>query len=162
MILPAADTDLSILLDRVMTIPARRVAGVAVVELVPGFSHWQMVIPVWMTELDGSVPAGALGILIDATLGTAVMSAAGEGLSMVTSHLQLEVLRPLMATDGPLTCIGRPTAMQERFALSAAEVTDGAGMVVARAAMGSVMFESVPDQGPRGSADGTGGDAPGM
>src|SRR5439155_17104467 len=165
MISPGPDThlgDLTVLRERTMRIPARRVAGVVVVELARGFSHWEMAIPEWMTELDGSVPAGALGILIDATLGTAVMSAVGPGLSMVTSHLQLEVLRPLEATDGPLTCIGRPTAMQERFALSAAEVTDAAGTVVARAAMGSVMFESVPDQGPHGSDNGTGGDALGM
>ena len=157
MISPGPDThlgDLTVLRERTMRIPARRVAGVVVVELARGFSHWEMAIPEWMTELDGSVPAGALGILIDATLGTAVMSAVGSGLSMVTSHLQLEVLRPLEATDGPLTCIGRPTAIQDRFALSAAEVTDAAGTVVARAAMGSVMFERAPEQGPNG-VDGT-------
>src|SRR5438445_2252702 len=162
MIMPASDTDLTALLDRTMLIPARRVAGVEVVELLPGFSHWHMDIPAWMTEADGSLPPGALGILIDATLGTSVMSAARPGLSMVTSHLQLEVLRPLTAGDGPLTCIGRPTAMQERFALSAAEVTDAAGTVVARAAMGSVMFESPRAQGPYGSDDGSGGGALGM
>jgi len=149
MILPAPDTDLSALRDRTMGIPARRAAGVHLVTLEPGFSHWEMTVPAWMTEPDGSVPPGALGILVDATLGTAVMSAAPSGLSMVTSHLQLEVLRPLTVVDGPLTCIGRPTAMQDRFALSAAEVTDGAGTVVMRAAMGSVMFE--PTDGPDAS-----------
>jgi len=145
MIIPLAAADIPALLDRTNGIPARAAAQVACVKLDPAHSHWVMATPGWLTDADGSVPLGALGILVDATLGTAVMSSVAPQLAMVTSHLQIEALTPLRADMGPLTCIGRPTALAERFALSAADVTDAEGSVVARASMGSVMFPRTDD-----------------
>ena len=139
-------TNLAAVLERATNIPARGACGVSPIALEVGRSEWRMDTPTWMTDADGTIGPGTLGVLVDATLGTCVMSAVPTGWAMVTSHLQLEVLRPICPEIVTLTCVGRPTAVDEHFALSAGEVTDEHGSLVARATMGSVLFAGRPDQ----------------
>ena len=134
------------IIERALAMPAARAAGIACVALAAGHSQWQMDVPDWMVDTDGSVPAGSLGILADTSLTSACVAAVADRQSVVTSHLQFELLAPLRTRT--LVCTALTTALGDGWALSAGEVETGDGTVVARISMGAVLFEQPRAQGP--------------
>ena len=143
---PSVDSSLIPLLERNARLPAGVAAGLECVGLTAERSHWRMTVPDWLVEPDGSVPAGGLGILVDAAMTSACVAAVGDRVSVVTSHLHLELLAPLRT--GALMCVGQATAIGDGWALGAALVTAQDGTVLARVSMGALVFDQAQNQGP--------------
>ncbi len=154
------DPSLAPIVERALSMPAARTTGMACVALAAGRSRWQMEVPDWMVDDDGWVPAGSLGILADTSLTSACVAAVGDRFSVVTSHLQFEMLAPLRART--LTCNALTTARGDQWALSAGEVETDDGTVVARVSMGAVLLEQARDRGPAEAGSSPDAEALGM
>lgn len=122
-------------------IPARVSAGVREVALRAGHSVLEMVIPPWLTDADGIVVPGALGIIADSALGTAVMSTVPLDHGMVTSHLHLELLQTIPRGTSGLRAEGRQSWLRGRFGIGEGEVTTADGTPVAKASIGSLLLD---------------------
>jgi uncharacterized protein (TIGR00369 family) len=94
----------------------------------------------WHLDHRGLMAPGALGLLVDAVLSRSVMVAADENLRMATSHLHLELLRPIPRGSSIVSCAGQMRSIQDRFGLSEGEVVTSDGVVVARATLGAILF----------------------
>jgi acyl-coenzyme A thioesterase PaaI-like protein len=139
---PSVESSLVPLLERI----SRLAAGLECAGLTSERSHWRMSVPEWLVEPNGSVPAGGLGILVDAAMTSACVAAVGDRASVVTSHLHLELLAPLGTRT--LMCVGPATAIGDGWALGAALVTAENGAAVARVSMGALLFDQAQNQGP--------------
>ncbi|MCU1346493.1 MAG: hypothetical protein JWL70_2759 [Acidimicrobiia bacterium] len=102
----------------------------------------EMDIAPWLRDQHGEVATGALGLLVDAVLGRSVMVAVADDISMATSHLHMELLRPIPRDTTMITCTGVPRAVDGTFGLSEGEVVTDAGVVVARASLGAILIEA--------------------
>jgi uncharacterized protein (TIGR00369 family) len=122
-------------------IAARESAGMREVELEPRRSVQEMLIPRWLTDHEGAVVAGALGIIADSALGTAVMSTVPLGQGMVTSHLHLELLQPIPPGTSMLRAEGRQGWLRDRFGIGDGEIVTADGAMVAKASIGSLLLE---------------------
>ena len=83
-------------------IPAWHTGGLSAVETLPRRCVHEMTIPSGLRDQFGAVAAGALGILCDSALGYAVMTTVPLPGGMATSHLHLELIRPLPADTNVL------------------------------------------------------------
>ena len=118
----------------------RRELGITSVAIEPDQIIEEMDVQPWRYDSRGEVAPGALGLLVDAVLGRSVMVAVPIDMGMATSHLHLELLRPIPADTKMLRCTGAPRAIEDRFGLSEGQVVTDAGDVVARASLGAILF----------------------
>jgi uncharacterized protein (TIGR00369 family) len=142
------DARLHGLRERVDVVPARATAGIRAVRVEAGHTQYAMDVPDWIHDADGRAAPGALGILVDTAVGTAVMTAVAGHRAMATSHLHLELLRPIPAGTRTITCDGAPSAVEDRFALGEGVALTEAGDVVARASVGAVLLDTPARFGP--------------
>ena len=120
--------------------PARATAGVDAQMHGDGESLETMVVQPALTEPGGALAPGALAVLADAALGQAVRSLTGDDDRVVTTHLHLVFLRQLDPDDDRYVAQGRATLAPGRHSGSAwGEVSTSAGVVVARANLGSAL-----------------------
>jgi uncharacterized protein (TIGR00369 family) len=136
-------------------IPARRTAGIRPVSAGRGRACQVMDAPPWLCDGDGSVLPGALGILADSALGTAIMSSVASGMSMVTSHLHLELFGAIPPAVASMVAEGRRRSLVDHFGLAEGEVRTADGHEIARATIGSVLIPrqpapAAPSPGPAG------------
>jgi uncharacterized protein (TIGR00369 family) len=128
--------------ERVGTIPALRSAGIRALRVEPLLVESAMQLPAWCGDERGEPAPGILGVLVDSAIGCAVATAIGDGRSLVTSHLHLELLRPLPRECDVVTCEAHAAAVEDGFGIGDGVVTTASGEIVARATIGSVLFDS--------------------
>lgn len=125
-------------------IPAREAAGIRPVSAAEGVAVQVMHTPAWLCDEGGTVLAGALGVLVDTVLGTAVMSTVPAGMAMVTSHLHIEMLSAIPHATTEVSATGRLRSTRDRLALAEGEVCGPGGVELARGTIGSVLLDSRP------------------
>jgi uncharacterized protein (TIGR00369 family) len=128
-------------------IPARDWAGIHELEVARGRSLQEMK-PRRLTDAAGAVVPGALGILADSALGTAVMTTVPEEFAMVTTHLHLELLQAIPPGRPTIRCAGRQGWLQGRFGLGEGDLFTTDGTPIARATIGSLLIDAWPDADP--------------
>jgi uncharacterized protein (TIGR00369 family) len=123
-------------------IPAWVTAGLEEPLAAPRRSEQRCTVPAWMHDASGSVPPGALAILGDAALGSAVMSTMPIGWAMATSHLHLELLGAISGGTTALSCTGEQRWVDDRFGLAEGDIGDDHGVVIAKVTMGAVVLHT--------------------
>jgi uncharacterized protein (TIGR00369 family) len=98
--------------------------GLAVFECTPDESVYNPI---------GLVHGGLLCILADSAAGCAVHTTLEPGVGYTSIDITVNYLRPVTLGTGTLVATGRVTKPGRRVALATAEVTDGAGRLVATA-----------------------------
>ncbi|MCW2636923.1 MAG: thioesterase superfamily protein [Blastococcus sp.] len=88
----------------------------------------------------GVVHGGLVCTLLDTVVGCAVHSTLPQGLGYTSIELKVNYLRPVHATSGPLTAVGRVVKPGRRVAFAEGEVLDAAGRVVATASSSLLVF----------------------
>jgi uncharacterized protein (TIGR00369 family) len=95
-----------------------------------------------MLDGDGALPAGGLAVLVDSALGNAIMTNQPSQWGLVTSHLHLELLRPVPGGAGELTCVAEQCSLDDSFGLADGDVRLEDGTVLAKATIGSVVLDA--------------------
>jgi uncharacterized protein (TIGR00369 family) len=129
-------------------IPARSAAGVRGVLTEAGRVVNEMDVPRWLTDATGTVVPGALAILADSALGSAVMSTVPLGRSMVTTYLHLQLVRAVGLDVSTLRADGRQAWLGAGSGIGEGDITDADGMLVAKASIGSLLLDQARPDGP--------------
>ncbi len=88
----------------------------------------------------GVVHGGLVCTLLDTVAGCAVHTTLPAGVAYTSIELKVNYLRPVHATSGPLTAIGRVVKPGRRVAFAEGEVLDAAGRTVATASSSLLVF----------------------
>src|SRR4051794_14016953 len=133
--------------------PIRQELGVRSVAIEQDQVIDEMDIGTWLHDERGEVAPGSMGLLVDAVLGRGVMVAVPIDMSMATSHIHIELLRPIPSEAKMLRCVAAPRAIEDSFGLSEGEVVADDGTIVARASLGAILM---PQRRILSSVDGGG------
>lgn len=88
----------------------------------------------------GGVHGGVISTLLDTAAGCAVHSTLAVGEGYTSLDLTVKFLRPVTVDSGLLTCEGTVIQRGRRTALAQAQLTDGAGRLVAHATSSCMIF----------------------
>jgi uncharacterized protein (TIGR00369 family) len=88
----------------------------------------------------GTVHGGLVCTLLDSVLGCAVQSTLPKGQGYTSLDITVSYLRPVLATSGTLTAVGRVTKPGSRAAFAEGTVHDAAGKLVATATSTLLVF----------------------
>src|SRR6476661_2845049 len=88
----------------------------------------------------GVVHGGLVCTLLDTVVGCAVHTTLPAGLAYTSIEIKVNYLRPVLATSGPLTAIGRVTKPGRRVAFAEGEILDAQGRSVATASSSLLVF----------------------
>jgi acyl-coenzyme A thioesterase PaaI-like protein len=124
----------------VRPIPVREEAGIRDDGLWDGGAAQALVVPEWLRDKTGAVVPGAIGMLADSVLGSAVMSSVAPQLSMVTSHLHLEIPGMIPPVTDEIRGRARGRSMAARYGVGEGEMHAGDGTEIAQATIGSVLI----------------------
>jgi uncharacterized protein (TIGR00369 family) len=130
--------------DRVTASPFAASLGISVEAVGEGTVGLRLEAHPAHTNLQGTVHGGVVATLADTAAGLAVRSAIPAGSRIVSVNLDVQFLAP--ATVGVLTATGRVVRSGRRIAFAEADVTDAAGVVVARAQV-SIAISPPPRDG---------------
>ena len=97
----------------------------------PGTDHYNVA---------GTVQAGWTTSLLDATLGTAVHAALPAGQLYTTLDLKLNLVRPITAATGLLTCTAWTEHVGRRTATASGRIEDAAGKLYAHGATTCLVY----------------------
>ena len=92
----------------------------------------------------GVVHGGLVCTLLDTVAGCAVHTTLPKGMGYTSIELKVNYLRPVHATSGPLTAIGRVVKPGRRVAFSEGEILDAQGRTVATASSSLLVFPIPP------------------
>jgi uncharacterized protein (TIGR00369 family) len=95
----------------------------------------------------GVVHGGLVCALLDTVAGCAVHTTLPQGMAYTSIELKVNYLRPVHATNGPLTAVGSVVKPGRRVAFAEGEVRDAAGRVVATATSSLLVFP-IPSSAP--------------
>ena len=88
----------------------------------------------------GVVHGGLVCTMLDTVAGCAVHTTLPAGVGYTSIELKVNYLRPVHASSGPLTAIGRVVKPGRRVAFAEGEVLDAAGRTVATATSSLLVF----------------------
>jgi uncharacterized protein (TIGR00369 family) len=88
----------------------------------------------------GVVHGGLVCTLLDTVAGCAVHTTLPQGMAYTSIEIKVNYLRPVHATSGPLTAIGRVVKPGRRVAFAEGEVLDAQGRTVATASSSLLVF----------------------
>ena len=88
----------------------------------------------------GVVHGGLVCTLLDTVAGCAVHTTLPAGVAYTSIEIKVNYLRPVHATSGPLTAIGRVVKPGRRVAFAEGEVLDAQGRTVATASSSLLVF----------------------
>ena len=125
--------------------PIHHLTGMQPTEVGHGTATFTMPATGWLLSPPGYVQLGALAILADGPLGSAVQSALPPLTVYTTAELSMNYLRPVTAESGTLVCRGRLILAGRSLGLSECVVEDGRGRLVAHGTSRCVVF---PPMGP--------------
>jgi uncharacterized protein (TIGR00369 family) len=138
---PVTGTDSTLVRRKLDGLPIRVSAGIREVALVARRCVQEMAVPRWLTDTDGRAVPGALGIIADSVLGTAVMSTVPLAHGMVTTHLHLELPQPIPLGTPALRAEGRQVWLRDRFGVGEGVITTADGTLVGTASIGSLLLD---------------------
>jgi uncharacterized protein (TIGR00369 family) len=124
--------------------PIRYLFGLAPTSVEPGAVTFTMPVTDWLLLPQGAVSGATLGILVDAPLGCAVQTALPPATPLTTAEISLRFLRTVVPRSGTLTAKGRLIHAGKTTGVSLAEVTDGAGRLVAVTSTRCAILPRVP------------------
>ncbi len=138
--------------DESLLAPLHAQLGLRVVEAAPGRHATILPISGWLLDRADRIAGGVILGLTAWTMGgaTATFIPAGQTITVIAQHTQL--LRAVAPDDGPLLCQARVTHQADEFHVTAAEVTDANGLVVATAgftAIATPMRDGAPPPAER-------------
>lgn len=142
--------------DRGLTAPPpiHHLTGMRPVEHGPGSSTFVMPASGWLLAPPGYVLPGALAILADGPLGSAIQTSLPPLTPYTTAELSMNYVRPVTADSGTLVARGRLIVAGRTLGLSDVLIEDGRGRVVAHGTSRCVIFP------PLGEAPGEPPDVP--
>lgn len=88
----------------------------------------------------GTVHGGLVCTLLDSVCGCAVQTTLPAGQGYTSLEIKVNYLRPVLATTGELTAVGRVTKPGSRAAFAEGEVRDSAGKLIATASSVCLVF----------------------
>lgn len=88
----------------------------------------------------GTVHGGLVCTLLDSVCGCAVQTTLPAGQGYTSLEIKVNYLRPVLASTGQLTAIGRVTKPGSRAAFAEGEVRDSAGKLIATASSACLVF----------------------
>ncbi len=88
----------------------------------------------------GTVHGGLVCTLLDSVLGCAVHTTLAAGQGYTSLDIAVSYLRPVLATSGPLTAVGRVVKPGSRAAFAEGTVHDAGGKLVASATSTLLVF----------------------
>ncbi|GAA1049427.1 PaaI family thioesterase [Arthrobacter russicus] len=88
----------------------------------------------------GTVHGGLVCTLLDSVCGCAVQTTLPAGQSYTSLEIKVNYLRPVLASTGELTAIGRVSKPGNRAAFAEGEVRDAAGKLIATASGTCLVF----------------------
>ena len=88
----------------------------------------------------GVVHGGLVCTLLDTVAGCAVHTTLPAGMAYTSIEIKVNYLRPVHATSGPLTAVGRVTKPGRRVAFAEGEILDAQGRGVATASSSLLVF----------------------
>lgn len=88
----------------------------------------------------GSVHGGFAAAIIDSAASSAVQSTCRPGTGFTTTHLSVRYLRPMTADQGPVQAVGTIVNRGKRTALTAVEVRDVMGRLMAQGNASFMIF----------------------
>ena len=124
--------------------PIRYLFGLAPTSVEPGAVTFTMPVTDWLLLPQGAVSGATLGILVDAPLGCAVQTALPPATPLTTAEISLRFLRTVVPRSGTLTAKGRLIHAGKTTGVSLAEVTDGAGRLIAVTSTRCAILPRVP------------------
>ena len=118
--------------DGAALLPVHATFGVRALDASPGSTAFAQRMGPWLLDRDGRLCPGTFMIAADAALGSAVNTALGAGLTVMslTIHAQFVTLDPGAATDFTVRAEAQHVGTASGF--SAGEIVDDAGRLIAR------------------------------
>jgi uncharacterized protein (TIGR00369 family) len=108
-----------------------------------------MCVPATLLDQEGVTAPGVLAVLADGVLGFAITFGVVAVQGMVTTHLHLELLRPLPPGPLALYAAGRRRGLDGTFAIGEADISTPDGVPLAQATIGALFLERrPPDERP--------------
>jgi uncharacterized protein (TIGR00369 family) len=114
-------------------------------EAQPGSATFTMPASPWLLCPQGFVQLGAMAILADGPLGSAIQTALPPFTAYTTAELSMNYARPVTPESGTLVARGRLIFGSRSLGLSEARIEDGRGRIVAHSTSRCVIF---PPMGP--------------
>jgi uncharacterized protein (TIGR00369 family) len=100
--------------------------------------------PATLLDHEGVTATGALAVLADGVLGFAITFGLAQAVGMVTTHLHLELLRPLPPGTVVLHATGRRRGLHGTFAIGEADISTADGEPLAQATIGALFLTRPP------------------
>lgn len=119
--------------------PIHHLTGLAPVESTPTSSTWSMPASPWWRTAAGLFPGGAIAVVVDAALGTAVFGGLPEGTVLATSELTMNFVRPATPASERLIARAGLIHLGSRQGLSDARIEDARGRLLAHASSRCVL-----------------------
>jgi uncharacterized protein (TIGR00369 family) len=129
---------------RALPPPIRYLTGMMPTEVGMGSATFTMPITGWLRSPQGPVVGGAVAILADGPLGSAIQSTLPPATPYTTSELSLNLVRPVPG-EGILVARGRLVHGGRRLALSEVFITDSDGRLIAHGTSRCVILPSIAD-----------------
>lgn len=150
--LPGAGQMEAFLEGRAAPPPIHHLTGMVPTEGGHGTSAFTMPATPWLQAPPGLVHPGALAILADGPLGSAVQSALPPLTPYTTAEISMNYVRPVIPDGGALVARGRLILAGRRLGLSDTMIEDARGRVVAHGTSRCIIFEPLgppPDPPPQ-------------
>ena len=131
--------------------PIHHLTGMVPAEQQPGSSVFTMPASPWLLSPPGLLLPGALAILADGPLGSAIQSTLAPLTAYTTAELSMNYVRPVTPESGTLVARGRLILAGRSLGLSDCLIEDGHGRVVAHGTSRCVIFPPFgppPDEPP--------------
>jgi acyl-CoA thioesterase len=130
-------------------VPALETVGIDAISRGGAMTTCRMRAPATLLDQDGAPATGALAVLADGVLGFAITFGLPQVMGMATTHLHLELLRPLPAGTIVLEAAGRRRGVEGTFAIGEADISTSDGAPVAQATIGALFLPRPPPDEPR-------------
>ena len=125
--------------------PIHHLTGMQPTEAQPGSATFTMPASPWLLCPQGFVQLGAMAILADGPLGSAIQTALPSFTGYTTAELSMNYARPVTPDSGTLVARGRLVFAGRSLGLSETVIEDARGRIVAHSTSRCVIF---PPMGP--------------
>ena len=113
--------------------PVYHLSGLWPAEVGVGSSTWSMPASPWWRSGGGMFLGGTLAFVADATLGGSIFTTLGPGMTVMTSELSMNFVRPADSTSGAVNGRGRVIQVGRSQGISEALIEDGRSRLLAHA-----------------------------
>jgi uncharacterized protein (TIGR00369 family) len=111
--------------------PVAQVLGIEVIRADEGSVEFSMPVREYFLNHLGLLAGGILSTVMDTALGCSILAAVKPDDDIVTLDLNVDFLRPVRGTSGPVTVTATVVSLGRSRALATCEATDATGQVCA-------------------------------